>query len=120
MGKASYSLYATEYQLFNSGITNDNFMREAEVICAMSSYLSYQDSKTLLFVEAFRAHFGVEPNLYAIRGYDIADYHIIRKHYGDGPMRGIYLGFDHSQGKQNKWVELRRFENFEWSILEQL
>ena len=95
-------------------------MREAEVICAMSSYLSYQDSKTLLFVEAFRAHFGVEPNLYAMRGYDIADYHIIRKCYGDGPMRGIYLGFDHSQYKQNKWVELRRFDNFEWSILEQL
>ena len=32
-------------------------------------------------------------------------------------MRGIYLGFDHTQGKENKWVELRRFENFEWNLL---
>ena len=116
-GNASYTLYATEYQLFNSGITNDNFMREAEVICAMSSYLSYQNSNTLLFVEAFRAHFGIEPNNYAIRGFDIADYHIIRTLYGESPMRGIYLGFDHTQGKENKWVELRRFENFEWNLL---
>ena len=87
------------------------------MICAMSSYLSYQNSNTLLFVEAFRAHFGIEPNNYAIRGFDIADYHIIRTLYGESPMRGIYLGFDHTQGKENKWVELRRFENFEWNLL---
>lgn len=118
MGEASYTLYATEYQLFNSGITNDNFMREAEVICAMSSYLSYQDFETLSFVEAFRAHFGVEPNQYAIKGFDIADYHIQRLLYGDIPMRGIYLGFDHTQGKQNKWIELRRFKNYEWMLLQ--
>ena len=61
--------------------------------------------------------FGIEPNNYAIRGFDIADYHIIRTLYGESPMRGIYLGFDHTQGKENKWVELRRFENFEWNLL---
>ena len=116
-GSASYSLFATEYQLFNSGITNDNFTREAEVICAMSSYLSYQDPNTLSFVEAFRAHFGIEPNQYAIRGYDIADYHIQRLLYGCGPMRGILVGFDFTQDQQNRWVELRRFENFEWKLL---
>jgi len=116
-GNASYTLHATEYQLFNSGITNDNFMREAEVICAMSSYLSYQDPNTLSFVEAFRAHFGIEPNQYAIRGYDIADYHIQRLLYGDGPVRGILVGFDFTQDQQNRWVELRRFDNYEWKLL---
>jgi hypothetical protein len=116
-GLASYSLFATEYQLFNSGITNDNFTREAEVICAMSSYLSYKDSKTLLFVEAFRSHFGIEPNKYAIRGYDIADFHIQRHLYGSVPMRGVFLGFDFTQDQQNRWVEMRRFENFEWKLL---
>jgi len=116
-GSASYSLFATEYQLFNSGITNDNFTRESEVICAMSSYLSYEDLNTLLFVEAFRSHFGTEPNQYAIRGYDIADFHIQRHLYGGGPMRGILLGFDFTQDQQNRWVELRRFENFEWKLL---
>ena len=116
-GSVSYSLFATEYQLFNSGITNDNFTRESEVICAMSSYLSYEDLNTLLFVEAFRSHFGTEPNQYAIRGYDIADYHIQRHLYGGGPLRGILLGFDFTQDRQNRWVELRRFENFEWKLL---
>lgn len=116
-GLASYSLFGTEYQLFNSGITNDNFTREAEVICAMSSYLSYKDTNTLLFVEAFRSHFGIEPNQYSIRGYDIADYHIQRHLYGGGPMRGIFLGFDFMQDQQNRWVELRRFDNFEWKPL---
>ena len=116
-GSVSYSLFATQYQLFNSGITNDNFTRESEVICAMSSYLSYEDLNTLLFVEAFRSHFGTEPNQYAIRGYDIADYHIQRHLYGGVPMRGILLGFDFTQDSQNRWVELRRFENFEWKLL---
>ena len=32
-------------------------------------------------------------------------------------MRGILLGFDFTQDSQNRWVELRRFENFEWKLL---
>ncbi len=113
-GTASYTWYTVEQQIVDNGITQDNFTREKEVICAFSSYIDYRSSAAMTMVQSFRNKFGAQPNDYAIKGYDVAQFYVRKLTEGTGEYRGISLGFKANEQGKNTYTELRVFQDLEW------
>ena len=114
-GSALYRWYTHEYQVFENGLVSNVFERE-NVYMFTSSYLDYDDIRVKHFVKKFREHYGRQPDNYAIEGYDNAKFHVQRVMSDMIYHRGIKKGFDYSDvtSRQNKFVELRKFEGLRW------
>ena len=113
-GTVSYTWYTVEQQIVDNGITQDNFTREKEVICAFSSYIDYRSSAAMTMVQSFRNKFGAQPNDYAIKGYDVTQFYVRKLTEGTGEYRGISLGFKPNERGKNTYTELRIFQDLEW------
>ncbi len=113
-GTASYTWYTVGHQIVDNGITQDNFTREKEVICAFSSYIDYRSQAVMTMVQSFREKFGAQPNDYAIKGYDVAQFYVRKLTEGTGEYRGISLGFKPNEQGKNTYTELRVFQDLEW------
>ena len=114
-GSALYCWYTHEYQVFENGLVSNVFERE-NVQMFTSSYVDYDDRRVKEFIKKFRDDYGRQPDIYAIEGYDNAKFHLQRLTNDVKFYRGIKKGFDYSNGtsRQNKFVELRKFEGLRW------
>ncbi len=114
-GSALYCWYTHEYQVFENGLVSNVFERE-NVHMFTSSYLDYDDRRVKDFIKKFRDDYGRQPDIYAIEGYDNANFHLQRLINDVKFYRGIKKGFDYSDAtsRQNKFVELRKFEGLRW------
>ncbi|MDE0987455.1 MAG: hypothetical protein OSA02_08035, partial [Schleiferiaceae bacterium] len=114
-GSALYRWYTHEYQVFENGLVSNVFERE-NVYMFTSSFLDYDDIRVKHFILKFREHYGRQPDNYAIEGYDNANFHLQRLISDRRYHRGIKKGFDYSDvtSRQNKFVELRKFEGLRW------
>ena len=113
-GNASYTWYTIEHQIVDNGITQDNFTREKGVMCAFSSYIDYRSEATMTMVQSFREEFGAQPDEYAIKGYDVAQFYVRKLTEGTGEYRGISLGIKPNEQGKNTYTELRIFQDLEW------
>ena len=113
-GTASYTWYTVGHQIVDNGITQDNFTREKDVMCAFSSYIDYRSEAAMTMVQSFREKFGAQPNDYAIKGYDVAQFYVRKLTEGTGEYRGISLGFKPNEQGKNTYTELRVFQDLEW------
>jgi LysM repeat protein len=114
-GRARYWWYATENQAFAQGMVSTTFSRERKVIVATSEYADYNQVAMSDFVRKYRSTFGAQPDVYAMKGYDILKFHLNRLTVGTANYRGVVLGFDYEEGAhQNRFVELRKFEDLQW------
>jgi LysM repeat protein len=113
-GNASYTWYTIEHQIVDNGITQDNFAREKGVVCAYSSYIDYRSESAMSMVQSFREKFGAQPDEYAIKGYDVAQFYVRNLTEGTEAYRGVSLGFLPNEQGKNMYTELRVFQNLEW------
>jgi hypothetical protein len=113
-GNASYTWYTIEHQIVDNGITQDNFAREKGVVCAYSSYIDYRSESAMSMVQSFREKFGAQPDEYAIKGYDVAQFYVRNLTEGTKAYRGVSLGFLPNEQGKNMYTELRVFQNLEW------
>jgi len=113
-GNAFYTWYTIENQIVDNGITQDNFAREKGVVCAYSSYIDYRSESAMSMVQSFREKFGAQPDEYAIKGYDVAQFYVRNLTEGTGTYRGVSLGFVPNEQGKNTYTELRVFHNLEW------
>lgn len=113
-GNASYTWYTIEHQIVDNGITQDNFAREKGVVCAYSSYIDYRSESAMSMVQSFREKFGAQPDEYAIKGYDVAQFYVRNLTEGTEAYRGLSLGFLPNEQGKNMYTELRVFQNLEW------
>ncbi|NDH77470.1 MAG: hypothetical protein EBY63_01360 [Flavobacteriia bacterium] len=113
-GNASYTWYTIEHQIVDNGITQDNFAREKGVVCAYSSYIDYRSESAMSMVQSFRDKFGAQPDEYAIKGYDVAQFYVRNLTEGTAAYRGVSLGFLPNEQGKNMYTELRVFQNLEW------
>jgi murein DD-endopeptidase MepM/ murein hydrolase activator NlpD len=113
-GNASYTWYTVEHQIVDNGITQDNFAREKGVVCAYSSYIDYRSEAAMSMVQSFREKFGAQPDGYAIKGYDVAQFYVRNLTEGTKAYRGVSLGFLPNEQGKNMYTELRVFQNLEW------
>lgn len=113
-GNASYTWYTVEHQIVDNGITQDNFAREKGVVCAYSSYIDYRSEAAMSMVQSFREKFGAQPDEYAIKGYDVAQFYVRNLTEGTEAYRGVSLGFMPNEQGKNMYTELRVFQNLEW------
>jgi hypothetical protein len=113
-GNASYTWYTVEHQIVDNGITQDNFAREKGVVCAYSSYIDYRSEAAMSMVQSFREKFGAQPDEYAIKGYDVAQFYVRNLTEGVEAYRGVSLGFMPNEQGKNTYTELRVFQNLEW------
>ena len=113
-GNASYTWYTIEHQIVDNGITQDNFAREKGVVCAYSSYIDYRSESAMSMVQSFREKFGAQPDEYAIKGYDVAQFYVRNLTEGTKAYRGVSLGFMPNEQGKNMYTELRVFQDLEW------
>lgn len=116
-GGISYTWYTIEHQIIDNGITQDNFARENEVVCAYSSYIDYRSESAMTMVQSFRRKFDAQPDDYAIKAYDIAQFYIRQLTEGISDYRGVSLGFKPNEEGKNTYTELRIFHDLEWRII---
>ncbi len=113
-GNSSYTWHTIEHQIVENGITQDNFAREKEVVCAYSSYIDYRSEAAMSMVQSFREKFGAQPDEYAIKGYDVAQFYVRNLTEGTGVYRGVSLGFMLNEQGKNTYTELRVFQDLVW------
>ena len=65
-------------------------------------------------VQSFREKFGAQPDEYAIKGYDVAQFYVRNLTEGTGVYRGVSLGFMLNEQGKNTYTELRVFQDLVW------